>query len=189
MKKFLIKLILLLKKATKINGWLTTLYWSFRMKKVGKNIWIEPGMNIDNPQNITLGNEVFIAKNAHLYANGASITLGSFVMVGPYVSMIAANKDYTDESIPMKKNGKYLRRDIYIEDDVWIGEKAIILPGVTIARGAIIGAGSVVSKSVESYSIVAGNPAKHIKWRFDAKKQNSAKKLDLSKFIGKKKLR
>ena len=55
---------------------------------------------------------------------------------------------------------------IIFEDDVWIGANAIILSGVTIGEGAIIGAGSVVTKNVEPYTIFAGNPAKKIKMRF-----------------------
>ncbi len=56
--------------------------------------------------------------------------------------------------------------DIVIEDDVWLGVNSIILSGVVIKKGAIVGAGSVVTKSVEPYSIVAGNPAQLIKQRF-----------------------
>lgn len=54
-----------------------------------------------------------------------------------------------------------------IEDDVWIGSNAVILPGVTVGRGAVVGAGSVVTKDVKPYSIVGGVPAKHIKFRFE----------------------
>ena len=56
--------------------------------------------------------------------------------------------------------------NIIVNDDVWIGENAIICSGVTIGQGAIIAAGAVVTKNVDSYSIVGGNPAKHIKYRF-----------------------
>lgn len=63
---------------------------------------------------------------------------------------------------------------IILEDDVWIGEKALILSGVKIGKGAIVGAGAVVTKDVEPYSIVAGNPAKIIKYRFS---ENIIKKL------------
>jgi acetyltransferase-like isoleucine patch superfamily enzyme len=59
----------------------------------------------------------------------------------------------------------YKRRPIIIEDDVWIGACAIILKGVTIGEGAIVAAGSVVTKNVEPYSLVGGNPAKLIKYR------------------------
>ena len=56
---------------------------------------------------------------------------------------------------------------VNIGNDVWIGEKAIILDGVTIGNGAVIAAGAVVTKDVQPYSIVGGVPAKHIKFRFD----------------------
>ena len=60
-------------------------------------------------------------------------------------------------------------RGIIIEDDVWVGSRAIILNGVTVGRGSIIAAGSVVTKSVPSYSVVAGCPARMIKFRWDIK--------------------
>lgn len=58
------------------------------------------------------------------------------------------------------------KRDIHIGNDVWIGMDSIILPGVRIGDGAIIGAGSVVAKDVSDYEVVAGNPARHIRFRF-----------------------
>lgn len=63
---------------------------------------------------------------------------------------------------------------IVVEDDVWIGSRAIILDGVTIGKGAVIAAGSVVTKSVHPYSIVAGAPARTIKMRFN---EETIKKL------------
>jgi acetyltransferase-like isoleucine patch superfamily enzyme len=61
---------------------------------------------------------------------------------------------------------------VSIEDDVWIGANVIILPGVTIAEGSIVGAGSVVTKSTEPYSINVGNPSKLIKYRFSKENIN-----------------
>ena len=55
---------------------------------------------------------------------------------------------------------------VFIEDDVWVGTRAVILHGVTIGRGSIVGAGSVVTKSVPPYAVVAGNPARIIKYRW-----------------------
>lgn len=63
-------------------------------------------------------------------------------------------------------NDIFSKGDIIIEDDVWIGSNSVILSGVKIGRGSIIGAGSVVTKSIPKYSIVAGNPARVIKKRF-----------------------
>lgn len=61
----------------------------------------------------------------------------------------------------------YSKGDIIIGNDVWIGARATIIDGITIGHGAVIAAGSVVTKNVEPYSVVGGNPARHIKWRFD----------------------
>nr|WP_201776017.1 DapH/DapD/GlmU-related protein [Leptolinea tardivitalis] len=66
---------------------------------------------------------------------------------------------------PMVEQGFYDAGPITIEDDVWIGARVTILAGVTIGTGSIIGAGSVVTKDVPRYSIVAGNPAKVIRYR------------------------
>lgn len=66
------------------------------------------------------------------------------------------------------------KRDIVVGDDVWIGENAIVCSGVTIGQGAIVAAGAVVTKDVEPYAIVGGNPAKVIKFRFN---ENIRKKL------------
>jgi lipopolysaccharide transport system ATP-binding protein len=67
--------------------------------------------------------------------------------------------------------------DIIIGNDVWIGYNALILPGVKIGDGAVIGANSVVTKNVDDYGIVAGNPARHIKYRFTQKQIESLKKI------------
>ncbi len=57
--------------------------------------------------------------------------------------------------------------EVVIGNDVWIGAQAIIMPGIQIGNGAIIGAGSVVTKSVAAYEVVCGNPARHLRWRFE----------------------
>jgi len=80
-----------------------------------------------------------------------------------------------------KKTDAYTKGPIIIEDDVWIGTDAIILSGVTIARGSIIAAGSVVVKSTEPYSVVGGNPAKLIKKRFNDTTINELVKVDFTK--------
>jgi serine acetyltransferase len=73
--------------------------------------------------------------------------------------------------------------DIIVEDDVWIGMKAIICSGVKIGRGAIVATGSVVTKNVEPYSIVGGNPARHIKYRFSDAIREKLCAIDLKKLL------
>ncbi len=69
--------------------------------------------------------------------------------------------------------------NIIIQDDVWIGDGAIICSGITIGQGAIVAAGSVVTKDVEPYAIVGGNPAKFIKWRFNENCRNKLCETDI----------
>lgn len=85
-------------------------------------------------------------------------------MMAPNVALIAANHNYTRTDISMNLQGE-IEKEIVIENDVWIGYGAIILPGVNIGQGSVIAAGSVVTKDVPSYSVVAGVPAVVIKNR------------------------
>lgn len=70
--------------------------------------------------------------------------------------------------------------DIVVQDDVWIGQNAIICSGVTIGQGAVVAAGAVVTKNVEPYAIVGGNPAKFIKWRLDENLRKKLEKIDVA---------
>lgn len=67
----------------------------------------------------------------------------------------------------MRKQGMTEIRPVHIEDDVWIGARVCILPGVTIGKGSVIGACAVVSKSIPPYSVAVGNPAKVVKTRWN----------------------
>ena len=69
------------------------------------------------------------------------------------------------------------KANMKIGNDVWIGRDAIILPGVSIGDGAVVGAGAIVTKNVDAYSIVAGNPARHIKYRFTSKQIEKLKSI------------
>ena len=80
----------------------------------------------------------------------------------------------------------FSKGDIVVKDDVWIGYNAIILSGVTIGQGAVIAAGAVVTKDVPSYSVVGGNPAKVIKYRFDKSVIEKLEKFDFSKLTDEK---
>ena len=91
--------------------------------------------------------------------------IGRDVMMGPYVMMLSGSHNFERLDIPMREQGAPDRRAIIIGDDVWIGAKTIILPGVCVGSHSIIGAGSVVTKDVAPYSIIGGSPAKLIKMR------------------------
>ncbi|MBD8514418.1 acyltransferase [Photobacterium sp. CAU 1568] len=115
---------------------------------------------IEYADNIQLNGYVYVGPGAYWSAKG-NIILGSNVIFGPKTTIWTYNHDYmSHESIPY--GGEDLLKEVVIEDNVWVGLGAIILPGTIIREGAVIGAGSVVHGEVKACTIVAGNPAKVI---------------------------
>ncbi|MBE7081631.1 MAG: maltose O-acetyltransferase [Clostridiales bacterium] len=86
-------------------------------------------------------------------------------MMGPYVIFYAQNHCTSNPDIPMREQGMAEIKPITIEDDVWIGARVVVLPGVTIGKGSVIGACAVVSKDVPPYSVFVGNPGRVVKNR------------------------
>lgn len=140
------------------------LFWSFFLKKIGQRVYIMSSVIIMSPQNIELGSDVLINTSSKL-GGQKGIIIGSYVQLGYNVSLFTQNHAYQSKNKPIMKQGNYGEK-IIIEDDVWIGTNAVILPGVKLGKGSIIGANAVVTKDVKPYSIVGGIPAKHIKYRF-----------------------
>ncbi len=105
-----------------------------------------------NKQNLTIGAFSFLGK-AEL-ALHASIKIGERVCINDGVRILTASHDVSDPE------WKHIKAAIFIDDYAWIGTNALILPGVKIGRGAVVGAGAVVSKDVLPRDIVAGNPAR-----------------------------
>lgn len=97
----------------------------------------------------------------------AKLVIGSYTSIGPDVRVFLGDEHRTDvvSTYPFTKSST--KGDVTIGNDVWIGYGATIMSGVTIGDGAVIAANSHVVKSVKPYEIVGGNPAKHIKFRFD----------------------
>lgn len=133
------------------------------LRHCGKNVNIEKGANFSS--DISLGDNSGIGINAEL---SGAITIGNDVMMGPYCMMYTSNHGMERTDIPMWRQKSETPRPIVIGNDVWIGSRVIILPGVHVGDGSVIGAGSVVTKDVEPYSVVAGNPAKLIRKRGEA---------------------
>lgn len=104
------------------------------------------------------------------------LTVGKYCAVGENVRIITSNHEtcrltmnYLLQTEVTGRRFTGNRLDVVIGNDVWIGDQAIILPGVSIGDGAVIGAGAVVTRSVEPYTVVAGNPARVIRKRFTQK--------------------
>ena len=144
---------------------LSTQWWKLLSVTVGARSRIMLGAKITKPHLLTIGKDVFINNNASFLLENASVTLGNHIAVGPECMFITHNLDISHTSMPMTKRDKKIYAPIVIQDDVWIGARSIILAGVTIERGAVVAAGSVVTKDVPTYAVVGGVPAKVIKMR------------------------
>ena len=120
-------------------------------------------------QKVTLGDFSGIGINAKIYGE---CHIGAFVMMGTDVTVITRNHRFDRTDVPMMKQGFEDEKPVYIGDDVWIGDRVIILPGVHIGNGCIIAAGSVVTKDVAPYTVVGGVPAHFIKERFSEEQLN-----------------
>jgi acetyltransferase-like isoleucine patch superfamily enzyme len=142
--------------------------------RIGGNSWIKGYLLVFNHGGqITIGEHCFIGSDSKIWS-ACNIHIGNRVLISHNVNIHDSNSHPTDaqkrhlDYLHIRSKGLPLENDlnekaIIIEDDVWIGFNSIILKGVKIGKGAIIGAGSLIAKDVESYTIVAGNPAVVIK--------------------------
>ena len=125
------------------------------------------------PHHIIIGENVYIGKQVFIEAN---CTIGNNVLIANRVGIVGRNDhNFKEIGVPVrfsewvgsqKKQSPYLKEEVLIEDDVWIGYGCILLTGVIIGRGSIVASGSVVTRNIPPYSVVAGVPAKVIKKRF-----------------------
>lgn len=130
--------------------------------KIGKKSSIHMNVFIEGSypfsKRLIIGDFSSIGRRTSLDCRGG-LLIGNNVSISPDVKIITAQHS------PQSKDFKGIIKSVKVEDYVWIGAGAIILPGVKLGKGSVIAAGSVVTKSVEEYTIVGGNPAKYIKQR------------------------
>jgi len=129
---------------------------------MGRGVNVEQKAFFGDGRNIRIGDYSGLGINCRLYG---PVSLGKHVMMGPDVIIITSNHKSDRLDIPMTEQGGTGPDPVVIGDDVWIGTRVIILPGVTVGHGAVLAAGSVVTKDVQPYAIVGGNPAKLIRYR------------------------
>lgn len=132
---------------------------------IGDNVSIEKGvvMSTSEKGRISIGNNVYVGEYSVLSSN-IEIEIGDNVLISPHNDIVDFNHIYQDRSVPIPQQGITAKK-ITIQEDVWIGSGCKILRGVTLGKGAVIGAGSVVTKDVPPYQVSVGNPAKAIKER------------------------
>lgn len=131
--------------------------------KFGKRVVIYPGVWISPGRNLVVMDDVDLAKDVLITTTGG-VTIGARTLIGYRTQIISSNHSIPPIGEPFPISGD-VHASVSIDDDVWIGANCVITPGVSIGKGAVVAAGSVVTKDVLPNAIVGGVPAKLIKMR------------------------
>ena len=152
-----------------------------RIQLIGKGNYLQSGIDLHigkgsrlwAPQRLSIGNHVYIGKQVHIEAN---CEIGDYCLLANRVAIIGRHDhDFSVAGFPVRYapwigsqrfSSRYANEKAVIENDVWLGYGVIVLTGVTIGRGSVVAAGSLVVKDIPPYSIAAGNPARIIRQRF-----------------------
>ena len=126
--------------------------------KIGKGVWIKPGVNVKYPWNLTIGNNVWIGENVWI-ENNEPVSIGDNVVISQKAMLLCGNHNYKKTTFDLMV-GK-----ITLEDGSWVGAGAMVCPGVTLRSHAVLTVCSVATKDLEAYSIYQGNPAVKVRDR------------------------
>lgn len=167
-----------------ILSYINNPYAMLSIGSIGHWVDIRRGLRVNSPQNIRIGNNVKIDRMSRLSSYeggkidiedscyigqffsvmaGGDVTIGKNTLIASNVAVIGENHSMDPEAGIKYGLQPLVKKNVKIGENCWIGEKVIVLPGVTIGDWSIIGAGSVVNKPVPPYSIAVGNPARVIK--------------------------
>ena len=144
-----------------------------------------------DPNLVDVGDNSYGELNIVSFASNSKLHIGRFVSIAQEVIFILDADHYTNHISTYPFKVKYInsereesfgKGDIFIEDDVWIGYRAMILSGIRVGKGAVIAAGSVVTHNVPPYAIVGGVPARILKYRFDKDICCTLEQVDFSRF-------
>jgi acetyltransferase-like isoleucine patch superfamily enzyme len=166
-----------------IGRWLKILKSFFReaflssreMGYCGKNVFIYPSVYISNPANLFMYENTIIFGDSNIECTRAKFIMKKNSGAAKGLTVVTGNhmlipgrwfNEVTDKYKDRMPEGKLYDKDVIVNEDVWIGMNVTLLSGVEIGRGAIIGAGSVCRCNIPAYSIVIGNPAKVIGFKF-----------------------
>jgi acetyltransferase-like isoleucine patch superfamily enzyme len=150
-----------------------------RLADIGPGVRMSPTASLRNGERIKIGAYSHIGANCSIWAGDSvgRITLGRHALLGPEVFITASNYQ-TAPGTPVMDQPK-LERDVVIGDDVWLGARVMVVAGVEIGDGCIVGACSVVTRSIPAGSIAVGNPARVVGQRGDRKAEAAVREADL----------
>jgi len=137
-------------------NWVRRLYLGFYLQKLGRATGVQLGCRFLNGRKVSLGDNNVVNFGCLFDGRKFNITTGSNVSIGPEATILTLGHD------PQSPDFSDKGGDVVIGDRVWIGYRALVMPGVNIGDGAVVAAGAVVTTDVEPYTIVAGVPAKKI---------------------------
>jgi len=151
-------------KAVKL--WNSLYYINLKLKSAGRNsIYKARSSTFTNPGNITLGDNCSLPNHTLIDGTGG-VTIGNGVIFAPEVCVYSGSHNFDSPDLnALPFDNIIIAAPVVIGDYVWVGRRAMILPGVKIGTAAVIAAGSIVTKDVPEYAVVGGNPAKILKYR------------------------
>jgi acetyltransferase-like isoleucine patch superfamily enzyme len=156
-----------------------------QFRRIGENVVFEPGVLVFHPENIELGSHIYIGHYSILkgyynnqmvigdgtwigqgcfFHSAGGLTIGKNVGIGPGVKILTSSHSLEEHDLPILRSPIRFA-SVLVRDNCDIGTGSIILPGVQIGQGVQVGAGSVVTDNIEDYAIVAGVPARLIRYR------------------------
>lgn len=129
--------------------------------RVGKGCEIESGIDIGLIPKLAIGDRCQINANVSM----RNVNIGNFVLIAPGCVLLDRQHAFSRTDIPIRDQGVHHYQQTVLEDDVWLGQNVIVMPGIHIGRGAIVGAGAVVTNNIPPNGIAVGIPAKVIRYR------------------------
>lgn len=114
---------------------------------------------------LEIGERTYIGEYNNIRAGGGKIKIGNDCLISQHITIVASNHSFYKNNLIRNQKWSLKKNFVIIGDDVWIGANSIILPGVTVGKGAVIGAGSVVYADVPEFAIIKGNPAEIVNYR------------------------
>lgn len=146
------------KMGNKLRSWIGKKLF----KSAGEDITIKHGAYFGDGKNIVMGKMSQLGINCKVEND---LVMGDYVLMGPEVVIYSSMHAYSDIETPIMLQGAKEIAPVHIGNDVWIGLRSVIMPGVTIGNHVIVGSGAVVTKDVPDYAVVGGVPAKIIRFR------------------------